>query len=195
MDGRWFRHVAVPYAATALEGRRANGRWGTAAGFGVLYLGRPVDSVVVEAYRHLIDPAEDPDDAAALAAQVQPRMLITVDVTVTDVLDLRNPATRAQIGLTLDVLRSPTEDRAAYAACQQVAQVAHQLGRHGILAPAATGLGDTLALFPDLLPPAEHPVRAGDDQLWQHLPPDPRRPSTRTLRLVRGSDAPTDRRR
>ena len=88
VEGLWQRHVAVPYAATALDGRRGYGRWGTRDGFSVLYLGRPLDSVVVEAYRHLIDPIAEPDMVAVLARNIQPRMLVTAPVAVTNVLDL-----------------------------------------------------------------------------------------------------------
>jgi len=181
-----MRHVAVPYAAGALDGRRGYGRWGTRDGFSVLYLGRPLDSVVVEAYRHLIDPIAEPDMAAALALarNIQPRMLVTATVAVTDVLDLREPSTRVGVGLTLDVLQSSTADREAYAACQRVAQVAHQLNLHGLVAPAASKLGETLALFMDLLPTEQRPMRNIADQLWTHLPADPRENPGRHLHAV-----------
>jgi len=185
VDGQWQRHIGVRHAATALDGRRGYGRWGTKDGFPVLYLGRPHDSVVVEAYRHFVDPMEDPTQAAAIAAQVQPRMLVTVVVKVANILDLRSAATRMQLGLGLDVLQSDTNRRDAYAACQEVAQVAHQLGFHGVLAPAATQIGDTLALFSDALPSAERPARAAEDQLWEHLPNDPRRTPRPSLTIVR----------
>ncbi len=124
IDGVWQRHVAAPFAASALQGRRGYGRWGTREGFPVLYLGRPLDSVVIEAYRHLIDPVEDEQQAALLAEQLQTRVLVTATLHVSDLLDLRHTGTRAQLGLTLDVLQSGTQDRQAYQACQQVAQVA-----------------------------------------------------------------------
>jgi hypothetical protein len=174
VEGLWQRHVAVPYAATALDGRRGYGRWGTRDGFSVLYLGRPLDSVVVEAYRHLIDPIAEPDMVAVLARNIQPRMLVTATVAVTNVLDLREPATRVGVGLTLDVLQSSTADREAYAACQRVAQVAHQLNLHGLIAPAASKLGEALALFMDLPPAEQRPMRDETDQVWTHLPADPR---------------------
>ena len=120
----------------------------------MLYLGRPLDSVIIEAYRHLIDPIQDEQQAALLAEQLQTRVLVTATLSVTDLLDLRNTGTRAQLGLTLDVLQSGTQDRQAYQGCQQVAQVAHQLGRHGVLAPAAGQRGETLALVTDNLPAA-----------------------------------------
>ncbi len=186
--GRWQRHVSVRYASQALDGRRGYGRWGTADGFPVLYLGQPLDSVVVEAYRHLIDPLEDEQAARQLAQNLSPRALVTCQVQVTDILDLRQAATRVQIGLSMSELRSGTDDRDAYAHCQQVAQVAHQLGRHGIIAPAATGLGDTLVLFTDLLPTRQQPMRSEDDEIWNSLPRDPRAPGSGGLRLVQPTE-------
>jgi len=56
IEGTWQRHVAARYAGQALQGRVALGRWGTIDGYPVLYLGQPRNSVVVEAYRHLVDP-------------------------------------------------------------------------------------------------------------------------------------------
>jgi hypothetical protein len=44
---------------------------------------------------------------------------------------------------------------------------------HGLIAPAATLLGDTLALFTENLPDNERPVLL-DNELWDELPPDPR---------------------
>lgn len=187
IDGVWQRHVAAPFAASALQGRQAYGRWGTRQGFPVLYLGRPLDSVVIEAYRHLVDPVEDEEQAALLAEQLQTRVLVTVTLHVSDLLDLRHAGTRGQLGLTLDVLQSGTEDRLAYETCQRVAQIAHQLGRHGVIAPAASKRGDTIALFTDNLPTAQQPQRSEEDQLWLQLPPDPRKEATRNLRIVRDS--------
>jgi hypothetical protein len=168
--GTWQRHVPARFAGTGLQGRSAVGRWGTAGGDPVLYLGKPTDSVVVEAYRHLIDPVVAIGGAVP---PVRPRVLIMCEVSVTNILDLRAAATRALSGLTLKQLQSDTYDKAAYAACQNVAAAAQELEFHGLVAPAATKLGETLVLFTDLLPLAEHPVRTADE-LWVKLPPDPR---------------------
>lgn len=185
--GRWQRHAPVRTAAQALDGWGSDGRWGTADGFPVLYLGRPTESVIVEAYRHLVDPVifEEPHDRARFVAGLMPRVLVTCTVQVTALLDLRRVGARAAAQVTLQELTCTTDDRHAYRRCQEVAQVAHQLGRHGILAPAATGIGDTLALFPDRLPAAEQPVRAASDVQWPQLPPDPREGSVRRLRVVK----------
>jgi hypothetical protein len=84
VEGTWQRHVAVKHLASALAGRSAMGRWGTEDGFPVLYLGRPSDSIVVEAYRHLIDPIVDTPPPP-----ISPRALVTCEVSVAVILDLR----------------------------------------------------------------------------------------------------------
>lgn len=153
VSGTWQRHVPSRHARAALDGRVAIGRWGTGDGFPVLYLGQPRDSVIVEAYRHLVDPVDDP----AIVATIAPRVLVTATVAVTEILDLRTATTRALAELSMTQLQSPPRDRRAYAACQNVAAAAHQLGFHGLIAPAATGLGHTLALFTDCCRPTRNP--------------------------------------
>lgn len=172
VDGTWQRHVAARFADTALAGRSANGRWGTEGSYPVLYLGRPTDSVTVEAYRHLVDPVVSDNGPMP---PIRPRALITCDVSVTEILDLRPATNRSLAGITPAELQSETFDRAAYAACQNISAAAHQLGYHGIIAPAATRMGETLALFTDLLTDAEQPVLTGT-AMWVQLPPDPRNP-------------------
>lgn len=176
VSGVWQRHTSPKYLGEALDGYVARARWGTAHGFPVLYLGRPLDSVVVEAYRHLIDPVVDG------VPPVVPRALVACKVAVTEILDLRKSAARVELDLPLEVLTSETRDKDAYHRCQEVAAVAHQLGLHGLITPAATQMGETLALFMDRVPASERP-RLVDTQTWPDLPPDPRisRPK---LRLV-----------
>jgi hypothetical protein len=180
IDGIWQRHASVRYSDQALLGRRGYGRWGTKDGFPVLYLGRPTESVVIEAYRHLIDPVID------ARPPITSRLLITATLNVDNVLDLRGAVGRGHTGLSMSELTSSTDDRDSYARCQSVAQVAHQLGRHGIVTPAATGAGETLVLFTDLLPEQQLPTRHADDELWAELPPDPR--AQRHLRIVRNPE-------
>lgn len=73
-------------------------------------------------------------------------------------------------------LKSPVDD---YEACQRVAAATHQLELHGVLAPSATGLGQTLALFRERVTMAELPM-VEREVTWASLPADPR-----TLRAVR----------
>jgi RES domain len=182
VDGVWQRHVPAKYTDTALAGRRSIGRWGTEDGSPVLYLGRPTESVIVEAYRHLVDPIAEPDGRVP---PIRPRVLVTCDVSVSEILDLRLAVHRILADLSIEQLQSETHDRAAYAACQTVAAAAHQVGYHGIVAPAATKMGDTLVLFTELLPHGELPVRTKQDT-WFELPADPRKRGGRgRLRVVR----------
>lgn len=165
--------------AQALDERRGSGRWSTKDGFPVLYLGRPTVSVIVEAYRHLVDPVE----GESMLAHLEPRALVTCTVELTNLLDLREATARMQLDLPFSTLRSATSDRAAYARCQAVAQVAHQIGLHGIITPAATDMGDTLAVFTDIRG-FQRPSRSAPDSAWDQLPVDPRAAPRRHLRAV-----------
>jgi RES domain-containing protein len=160
VEGTFERHVS-PTVRT-LTGSTAGGRWGPPGAYSVLYLGRPTESVAAEAYRYLVDEVE-----GMRGDLVGPRNLLRCDVAVSDVVDLRNADALAVAGLDLDALMGP------HPACQRIGQAAHQLGRHGIIAPAATGLGETLALFERHLPEAELPVLVATET-WHELPPDPR---------------------
>lgn len=168
VSGRFYRHSHPD--RDPLQGSRSGGRWGPEGAYSVLYLGRPPETVVVEAYRHLVD-----DDENLTGAMVGPRRFSTVDIEIDDVLDLRAETAQHLVGLDAAALRSDVDE---YAACRRVGQAAHQLSLHGVIAPAATELGDTLALFDEQLSAVELP-RLVTSEIWPHLPPDPRR-----LRLV-----------
>lgn len=166
VQGIFYRHAAPNRDAFA--GGQL-GRWGEA--FPVIYLGRPHDSIVVEAYRHLVEESGVP------ASSVRPRIEYTVPVSVTRILDLTQPGGLRAVGLAPEDLSSEVGE---YERCQAVAAAAHQLRLHGILAPAATGLGQTLALFRQNLPAGELPVPS-KQVIWDQLPADPRR-----LRRIEG---------
>jgi hypothetical protein len=172
VNGLFERHVSTGWRDRAfVDGSRSGGRWARSGSFPVIYLGRPTESVIVEAYRHLVDDVD-----GMTAERVKSRYLIRAEVNVAEVLDLRGPEARLSVGLGDDETFSVVGD---YSACQRIGHVAHQLNRHGVIAPAATGMGETLALFVDFLTSAEMPERIGDPIMWSTLPPDPRR-----LRLV-----------
>lgn len=167
VQGEYERHVSLAWEE--LLPSAAGGRWGAPRAFEVLYLGRPRQSIVVEAYRHLVD--DELDFAPELAASILERRIITCAVDVPGVLDLRPEAVRTKLGLSDDILASEVGD---YGPCQQIGAAAHQLRVSGLLAPAATELGETLALFPTNLP-AENWPTVIDRGLWHGLPTDPRR--------------------
>jgi RES domain-containing protein len=172
VEGAFQRHTSPRYRT--LSGSAAGGRWGPEGGYPVLYLGRPIDSVVVEAYRHLVEPVE-----GMRPEMVGPRRLLTCEVRITNVLDLRDPSVWESLGITFDDLMSEVGD---HAACNRIGQAAHQLGLHGIIAPAASGVGETLAVFERRLPAAEQP-RLVAEEVWDALPADPRK-----LRLAEPHD-------
>lgn len=161
--GRFQRHVSP--RQEPLRGSRAGGRWGPEGAYAVLYLGRPTDSVIVEAYRHLIETVE-----GMQPHMVGPRHLVTCEIGVTSVLDLREGASCDAVGLTITDLCSEVGD---YGTCHRIGEAAHELGLHGIIAPAAGGLGETLAIFEDQLPEGEQPMLI-EEQTWASLPGDPR---------------------
>ncbi len=170
--GRWYRHSW--HGTNELEGSTGGGRWGPEHGFPVIYLGRPEESVTAEAYRLLVDPVE-----GMRGDLVGPRVFFTVEVDVDQLLDLREPDHLAKVGLDEDALLGP------WPPCVRVARAAHQLGLHGVLAPAATGAGLTLALFEQHLPASQMPRVIQRDR-WATLPPDPRTPAQRHAQTARG---------
>lgn len=168
VEGVFERHVSSSWVDRALvDGSWSGGRWSATGSFPVIYLGRPSDSIVIEAHRHLVD-----DIGGMTAERVRSRYLIRAQVSVSEVVDLRDSSTRIAVGLSDGDLFSGVGE---YEACQRIGHIAHQLNRHGILAPAATQFGETLALFVDYLGVDELPVRIGEPILWAKLPPDPRK--------------------
>lgn len=161
VTGIFYRHAYI--GIQDLKASSGGGRWGPPRAYSVLYLGQPEASVIAEAYRALVDGVE-----GMRPELVGPRRFFTVDVDVTNLLDLRASKTQTAVGLDLDALAGPWEP------CQRVGRAAHQLGLHGVIAPAATRLGLTLALFEHNLPATAWPAMT-DQTEWAQLPPDPRR--------------------
>jgi hypothetical protein len=85
LKGTFERHTSLLWGE--LQPSAAGGRWGARRTYEVLYLGRPRSSIVIEAYRHLID--DELDDGAALAASVLERRVVTCEVDIANVLDIR----------------------------------------------------------------------------------------------------------
>lgn len=167
VSGVFERHVSLRWEE--LRASSAGGRWGAPGAFEVLYLGRPRASVVVEAYRHLVE--DELDAPAELAASVVERRLLRCEVDVAGILDLRSAAARERLALDEAKLRSPVGE---YEDCWRIGAAAHQLRLSGVIAPAASGLGETLALYPLNLAPEQWPTVTARE-IWHGLPPDPRR--------------------
>jgi hypothetical protein len=159
--GIFYRHSWI--GTRDLKASSGGGRWGPPRAFDVLYLGQPEDSVIAEAYRALVDGVE-----GMRPELVGPRRFFTVQVDVHNLLDLRPSEHQAAVGLDEDALTG------AWEPCQRVGAAAHQLGLHGVIAPAATRLGLTLALFQHNLPAEQWPTVVAQTE-WRQLPADPRR--------------------
>ena len=77
------------------------------------------------------------------------RVVCTLDVDLR-VLDLRVPATRAALGVTLDELIGPWSPAAPIRVCLAVATAARQAGADGFVVPSAAGAdGWNLAVRPE----------------------------------------------
>src|SRR3954454_7100310 len=95
IEGLFQRHTSLGHRK--LTGSAGGGRWGPEGAYPVLYLGRPLESVIVEAYRHLVEPIE-----GMRADLVGPRRLLTCEVRVSYLLDLRRQDNQTIVGLTMD---------------------------------------------------------------------------------------------
>lgn len=167
VKGDFERHCSLKW--DELKPSAAGGRWGARRAFEVIYLGRPRESVVAEAYRHLVD--DELDSPKELAVAVIERRILTCEVSVENILDLRPEAARSKLALPDKALFS---DPGEYERCQAIGAAAHQLGRSGVIAPSASRLGETLALFTTNLPVEQWPIVKTRD-IWRGLPADPRR--------------------
>jgi hypothetical protein len=113
VEGTFERHASLRW--TDLNASASGGRWGAPRAYEVLYLGRPRDSVVIEAYRHLVD--DELDNTQQLAASVLERRVITCTVVAPNILDLRSSASQEAVGLSDAQLLSDVGD---YLACQAI---------------------------------------------------------------------------
>lgn len=157
VEGGFLRHQ--PARRRELGGTRHGGRFSPPGEFAAIYFGRPLRAVVAEAYRHLVDPFEiDP-------ATVEPRWLFEVEVSLQEVLDLRDEALRRAVEL------SPADLAGEHDRCQAVGRRTFEAGYQGVIAPAATSLGETLCVFAERVGPEA--LNVVERRLWV-LPADPR---------------------
>lgn len=153
-DGQAFRHQPPHYDPLSGTGaRRVGGRWNPAQSFSTLYLGTERRTATAEFERLL-------RQQGVSLADVLPRCLFRYEVKLRNVLDLRDSATLALVGLTEDDIAAEPRSK-----CQQVGEAAHHCGREGIIAPSATGFGSVLAVYIDRLMPGSelHPYQ---EELW-----------------------------
>lgn len=73
-------------------------------------------------------------------------MLYRYELDLHRVLDLTDPDTRSQIGITVDEFVADD-----WTVCQQLGTEAHALGYQGVCTHSATGVDTVLVVFPELL--------------------------------------------
>lgn len=96
---------------------------------------------------------------------VAAQLLFEVDVALARVPDLRGEAARQRCGLAAADLSG------GYERGQELGRRAFADGYQGVIAPSASGLGETLCVFADRLGPTD--LRVVDQRAWE-LPADPR---------------------
>jgi RES domain-containing protein len=135
-SGEAFRHVAPQYQPLSGDGARIHGgRWNPPNSVATLYLGLSRETVVAEFDRLATK-------FGLATAAFLPRELYRYDVVVNDALDLRGADARSEFGLDDRQLSADPPEL-----CQQIGEAAVTCGREAILAPSATGHGDTLVLY------------------------------------------------
>lgn len=160
-SGKAFRHQAVEwqYSQPGAGARTIGGRWNPPDSFATLYLALSVPTASAELRRLA-------ERAGRELVDFMPRHLLEFDIKLEALLDLTDPGVVEAVGLTQQDL---TADDATN--CQEVGEAAHHLGREGILAPSATGVGTAVALFVErLLPDSE--LRLVETTLWETAPHD-----------------------
>ncbi len=160
VTGTFYRHSDLK--TQDLVGSVAStGRWGSSKHHRVLYLGRPKDAVIREAYKRLVDsvPGMEPSMVAA-------RMFLHCGVDIDNVVDLRTEHSLEVLDISGDVLVGDPGP------CQVVGDLAFENGYKGVIAPSAAGPGETIAVFMENLTESEVPKKI-EAHMWDKLPPRP----------------------
>ena len=135
-----YRNQSPPYDPRSGEGARLNGgRFNPPGSFPTLYLCETRPCVVAELTRK----------GARQVVGVEgllPRMLYRYEFDLHRALDLTDPDTRAQLGITTDELVAD-----GWTVCQQLGTEAYAVGDQGIRTYSATGVDTVLVVFPELL--------------------------------------------
>lgn len=134
--GQGWRQLSPRYDPLSGEGARLHGgRFNAPGSFPVLYVCQSRPCAVAE-FKRL-------GGRQTIGVEgLLPRMLFRYEIALDRVLDLTSEDTRAQVGVSLDVLTGPD-----WTACQELGSIVHALGAQGVSSPSATGVGAVLAVF------------------------------------------------
>jgi RES domain-containing protein len=157
-EGPAYRHLGPAYHPLSGEGARVHGgRWNPPDSFPVLYLATTLESVIAEFYRLAERAARPPED-------LLPRHLRLYHVELQRVLDLSDEGNRLTIGVSSTEIRAENTAR-----CQAIGDAAHYAGFEAVLAPSATRVGESLAIFSARLQ-AGSVVEPEGFEVWNDLP-------------------------
>lgn len=142
-------HMPSAFAATLAAGSmRDGGRFNPPAMFAALY-------VSVDRETALRELAEQIMRDALPIRRWFPRVMLKIEVDLSQVYDLTHPPTRDAAGLALTDIVPPSGRDAAeqrgFHQCQPVGEKAHRSLFEAIRYPSATGFGENFSIFPDRL--------------------------------------------
>lgn len=141
--GDVLRSVSPGWSPLSGDGARVNGgRWNPPNSFPVVYTALDAGTAAME-IRRTARRFGVPETS------LLPRYLVTIRVSLTQVLDLTDLRVLGAAGLTPAVL---TDDDLRI--CQAVGDAAHYIGFEGILAASAAAPSTTLSIFPNRLKPS-----------------------------------------
>jgi RES domain-containing protein len=138
--GLAYRHQAAGWNPLSGAGARIQGgRWNPPNSFATIYLAVQRETAIAEFNRMAARSGRRPEDFT-------PRRLYQFELRLRGMVDLRPAPARKAVDLgDAEILGDDAS------ACQAVGEAAESLGREGIIAPSATGLGIVLAVFFDRL--------------------------------------------
>lgn len=137
-----YRHVSSQYDPLDISGSlKTGGRWNPQGEFGVLYAALDEETAMAELERLAERQGLTLEDLA-------PRDLVSIEVSVSKVLDLTDKTILQQIGIRENEIVGND-----VSLCLAVSRLARRAGFEATLAPSATKKGAILVVFPDRLKP------------------------------------------
>jgi len=156
-EGTCFRHCRAQYATvdegTLEASARVGGRFNPPGEFGAIYVALDRETAVAEFERRVTE-------SGLPREHFHPRVVLRLRARLSRVLDLTDDAVRGSLGMTLQKIVG--EDWSPTHAAGRQARTA---GYSAVRFPSATGKGQNLAIFLDVLPRGDHVTMEGLQEL------------------------------
>ena len=150
--GTFFRSIDLRYLATPLSAVgsiRTGGRYNAKGAFEALYIADTQETTLHETN------AVFNFNGKIVAKKQPPRVILSIDVTLQYVIDLRDPKVQEKLKITMSDLRAPwllAQEEGRYIVTQDIGDVARACHVEALLYPSATLDGATnLVIFTDRL--------------------------------------------